>query len=50
MKIIIKTIFTISIIFCAWFAVSYVDILANNLHSGELANWNFFGMLIDGRN
>ncbi len=50
MRIIIGTIFTISIIFCAWFTVSYVDILANNLHSGELADWNIFGMLIDGRN
>ena len=50
MRIIINTLFTISVIVCLWFAISYVDILANNLEGGNLANWNFFGMLIDGRN
>jgi hypothetical protein len=50
MRIAIGTIFTISIIFCAWFTISYIDIIAHNLSSGELANWNFFGMLLDGRN
>ena len=47
MRIITGTIFTISIIACAWFAVSYIDILAHNLSSGTLASWNFFGMLLD---
>lgn len=46
MKIFTTTIFTISILFCAWFAVSYADVLANNLHSGELASWNLFGMFL----
>jgi len=50
MRIITGTIFAISIIFCAWFTISYVDIIAHNLSSGELANWNFFGMLLEGRN
>lgn len=34
------------IVFLAWFVISYADVLANNLHSGELADWNFFKMFI----
>ena len=47
MRIVMGTIFTISVIACAWFTISYIDILAHNLSSGTLASWNFFGMLID---
>ena len=47
MRIVMGTIFTISVIACAWFAVSYIDIRAHNLSSGTLASWNFFGMLIN---
>ena len=41
-----KILFTISIMFCTWVGVSYIDILANNLHSGALAFWNFFNFFV----
>lgn len=41
-----KILFTIGFIFCAWVGISYIDILANNLHSGALAFWNLFGLTI----
>lgn len=41
-----KILFTIGFIFCAWVGISYIDILANNLHSGTLAFWNLFGLTI----
>lgn len=41
-----KILFTISVMFCVWVVVSYADILANNLHSGTLAFWNFFGIIM----
>ena len=41
-----KILFTISIMFLVWFVASYIDILANNLHSGALAFWNLFGLTI----
>lgn len=43
-----KILFTISIMFCTWVGVSYIDILANNLHSGALAFWNFFNFFVQG--
>ena len=43
-----KILFTISFMFCAWVGVSYIDILANNLHSGALAFWNFFNFFVQG--
>ena len=41
-----KILFIISFMFCTWFVASYIDILANNLHSGTLAFWNFFSLFI----
>ena len=41
-----KILFTISIMFCIWFGASYVDVIANNLHSGTLAFWNIFALLL----
>lgn len=44
-----KILFTVSFMFCTWIGVSYIDILANNLHSGTLAFWNFFGFFMQAR-
>lgn len=41
-----KILFTISIMFVGWACISYVDILANNLHSGALAFWNLFNIIL----
>lgn len=34
------------VIMIGYMMVSYADILANNLHSGELADWNIFKILM----
>ena len=41
MKQTINTIFTLVIVFLlVWFALSYVDILCNNLDGAQYADWN----------
>lgn len=35
------------VLFVLWCVVSYADVIAHNLSSGELSSWNFFGMFIE---
>ena len=35
------------VLFILWCAVSYADVLAHNLSSGEIASWNFFNVFIN---
>ncbi len=35
-----KVLFIVSIIILIYITVSYIDVISNNLNSGELANWN----------
>ena len=43
MKQILNNIFTIiAVIVLIWFALSFIDILCNNLDGAQYADWNFF--------
>lgn len=41
-------IFAISILFCAWILISYIDIMAHNLSGGTDNPYNYFVMITKG--
>lgn len=51
MKQIFNMIFTLIIVFLlVWFALSYVDILCNNLDGAQYADWNLLVKFFDTSN
>ena len=48
MKQIFNMIFTLVIVFLlVWFALSYIDILCNNLDGAQYADWNIIAKVLD---
>ena len=48
MKQIFNMIFTLIIVFLlVWFALSYVDILCNNLDGAQYADWNLITKILE---
>ncbi len=46
LKVIKNILLIISLLFVIWFALSYCEVLAKNLDSIALSNWNFFHIFI----